>query len=174
MKPAGPVRGRLNFFKVGFALLAGAYGLLCALSPSTHRFLDGVDLVFHEAGHVFFAVLGEFIGVLGGSLMQVLVPAVAAGALLSQRQPYSACVVLIWLGQSLFNVSVYVRDARQQVLPLLGGEGTIHDWGFLLGRLGLLRWDGVLANAVYLLGLAAVLAGILGGLYFSREADADA
>ena len=31
-------------------------------------------------------------------------------------------VTLFWVGQSLFNVSVYVKDARAQALPLLGGE----------------------------------------------------
>ncbi|HTU00763.1 MAG TPA: hypothetical protein VMG58_03065 [Candidatus Sulfotelmatobacter sp.] len=173
MKSQQPRNDRLNPCRVGFALLAGAYGLRCAFSPSTYRFLDGVDLVFHEAGHVVFGFFGEFIGVLGGSLMQVLIPAVAAFALLCQRQPYSASVVLVWVGQSLFNVSVYVCDARRQALPLLGGEDVTHDWGYLLGRLGLLRWDGVLANGVYLLGLTALLAGVLGALYLSWDSVAD-
>jgi hypothetical protein len=164
---------RLNIFKAGFALLVGAYGALCALTPSTYRFLDGVDLIFHEAGHVVFGLLGEFVGILGGSLMQVLIPAVAAVGFLRQRQSYSASLVLIWVGQSLFNVSVYIRDARRQALPLLGGEDVIHDWGYLLGRLGLLRWDGGLGNAVYLLGLAALLAGMIGALYFSRDCVAE-
>ena len=43
------------------------------------------NLVFHEAGHVIFALFGRFMGVLGGSLLQVLVPLVAAAAFLRQQ-----------------------------------------------------------------------------------------
>jgi hypothetical protein len=40
------------------AALAAVYGVICAASPSTYRFLDRVDLVFHEAGHVIFGFFG--------------------------------------------------------------------------------------------------------------------
>lgn len=166
--PAGPST-RLNIFKAGFVVLVGTYGALCALSPSTYRFLDRVDLVFHEAGHVFFAVFGEFIGILGGSLMQLLIPAVVVGYFFFHQQRYSGAVTLFWVGQSLFNVSVYARDARARALPLLGGEDSFHDWNYLLGRLHLLRWDQAVGNLIYLMGLLALGASVAGGLYFSWE-----
>ena len=37
-------------------------------------FIHGIDLIFHEAGHVIFGFFGQFLAVLGGSLMQVLIP----------------------------------------------------------------------------------------------------
>ena len=40
-------------------------------------FIHGIDLVFHEAGHVIFGFFGEFLAVLGGSLTQVLMPMIA-------------------------------------------------------------------------------------------------
>lgn len=64
-----------NPLKAGFIAAVAIYGVVCGWSPSTYRFLDRVDLVFHEAGHVIFGPFGEFIGILGGSLMQVLIPA---------------------------------------------------------------------------------------------------
>ena len=80
LRPTPPaVRARLNYFKAGFIGLVGLYGVVCAVNPKTYRFLDRVDLVFHEAGHLIFGFFGEFIGVLGGSLMQVLIPAIVTG-----------------------------------------------------------------------------------------------
>lgn len=171
LKAGAPPPRRLNYLKLGFVLLVALYGVVCAASPSTYRFLDRVDLVFHEAGHPLFGLFGEFIGILGGTLMQLLIPAIVVGYFFFHQQLYSGAVSLFWLGQSLFNVSVYVRDARAQTLPLLGGEDTLHDWGYLLGRLHLLRWDQALGNLVYLVGLAALIASVLGGLYYSSEEE---
>jgi hypothetical protein len=161
----------LNPFKAGFIAIVTIYGVICAASPGTYRFLDRVDLVFHEAGHVIFGFFGEFIGVLGGSLMQVLIAAIVVVYFFARRQPYSAAITLFWVAQSLFNVSVYVRDARTRALPLLGEDISAHDWHNILGRLNLLRWDQAVGNLIYTLGLLALAASVLGGLYFSREQE---
>jgi len=158
-----------NPIKAGFAGVVAVYGGMCAAHPGTYRFLDYVNLVFHEAGHVFFAFFGEFLGILGGSILQVLIPAIVVGHFVWQGHMYSAAIALFWVGQSLFNVSVYVRDARARVLPLLGDDISAHDWYNILGRLGLLRWDQAIGNLIYLLGLALVVASVIGALYFSRE-----
>ena len=159
----------LNPYKAGFVLIVAIYGGVCAASPGTYRFLDQVDLVFHEAGHVIFGFFGEFIGILGGSIMQVLIPATVAGYFFFHRQPYSAAVTLFWVGQSLFNVSVYAKDARARVLPLLGDDISAHDWYNILSRLHLLNWDQVIGNLIYTLGLITLAASVLGGFCFSRE-----
>ena len=158
-----------NPFKAGFIAIVAIYGIVCAASPGTYRFLDRVDLVFHEAGHVIFGFLGDFIGTLGGSTMQVLIPAMIVVYFVMHRQNYSGAVTLFWVAQSLFNVSVYVKDARARVLPLLGDDISAHDWNNILGRLHLLNWDQVIGNLVYMLGLIALAASVLGGFYFSRE-----
>jgi hypothetical protein len=163
---------RVNYVKVGFIGIIGIYGIFCALSPSTYRWLDLVNLVFHEAGHAVFGFFGDFLGVLGGTLMQVLIPAIATGHFVLYGQRWSGMVTLFWVSQSLFNVSVYVKDARAQALPLLGGDGVIHDWNWLLGRLGLLSWDQVIGGAIYTMGLLVLAASILGGLYFSLNDQA--
>ena len=64
---------------------------------------------------------------------------------------------------------MYVKDARARILPLIGGEDTIHDWHWLLNRTHLLAWDQVIGNLVYATGLLALLGCILGGLYYSFE-----
>ncbi|HYW09618.1 MAG TPA: hypothetical protein VE913_21830, partial [Longimicrobium sp.] len=36
--------------------------------------LDSVDLPIHETGHLVFAPFGEFMGFLGGTLLQLILP----------------------------------------------------------------------------------------------------
>lgn len=141
-------------------LASGYEDAVAGSLPGALRFLHRVDLVFHEAGHVLFRPFGEFMTILGGSLLQVLVPAaVAAAFLVRHGDNFGASVGLWWTGQSLTDVAVYIRDARELRLPLLGG-GTgadrpgLHDWENLLSWMGLLRQERLIAAATDLAGLA--------------------
>jgi hypothetical protein len=135
----------------GLVVLLALYGALCIATPGTYRLMDGVDLAIHEAGHVFFAPFGEFVGFLGGTLLQLLMPLAFFGHFLYRGDRFSAYVVLWWVAQSLWNVSVYVADARAQALPLVGGGE--HDWAYILGRLDLLPHDTAIAGAVRMAGV---------------------
>jgi hypothetical protein len=123
------------------------------------NFLHLIDLVFHEAGHVIFGFFGQFIAVLGGSLNQVLVPAVCTAVFLARKQHGSAAVTLFWVGQNLADVAVYVADGRAMALPLLA-DGLIHDWNLILGRLGLLYHAEALGRLTFALGALAMLAAL--------------
>ena len=154
-----------RWVKVGvlWVLAVGALGI--AAGRLNAWLLDNVNLVFHEAGHVIFALGGEFIGILGGSLMQVLIPVVCGVALLQRGDPFGVALCGLWTGQSMVNVAIYVGDARQLALPLLGGEHVIHDWNYLLGKLGLLEWDRFLAGMMTLMAVLTILASaVLGTL----------
>ena len=128
-------------------------------SGITLGFLHLISLVFHEAGHVIFGFFGQFITILGGSLNQVLVPAVCTGVFLTRQQWGSASATLFWTGQSLADVAVYVYDGRAMALPLLA-EGLIHDWNFILGRLGLLYRAETLGRLTFGLGALAMAASL--------------
>ena len=123
----------------------------------TSVFLHGIDLIFHEAGHVIFGFFGEFIAVLGGSLNQVLIPAICAGYFFWHGPLASAAITLAWTGESITDVAVYVADGRARALPLLA-EGLIHDWNYLLGRTGLLGWAETLGRLTYAAGVLLILA----------------
>lgn len=134
-----------------------------------------VHLPFHEAGHVIFGILGiRFLTVLGGTLGQLLVPAVIISAFLLHRNPFGASVGVWWLGQSLMDVAVYADDARAGQLPLLGGvtgsevEGY-HDWEVMLGKLGWLAYDHFIARFFYLCGSALIVAGLAWGALLLRR-----
>lgn len=109
-------------------------------------FLHLVHLVFHEAGHVIFAWFGQFMGVLGGSLLQVLMPVIWFVAVRFWGRDAFAGALCLWLaGQSLVDVSPYINDARSLQLMLLGGgtgrEVEGHDWEYILTELNLLHKD---------------------------------
>jgi hypothetical protein len=127
-----------------------------------YHFLDGVNLAFHEAGHLFLSFGGQTLHVLGGTLGQLFFPAACAVHFLRSERPFEAALMGVWGGESLMNVARYLGDAQAQALPLVGGH--IHDWHWLLSRAGLLPWCGTFALllhvaasvlAVAALGLAA-------------------
>jgi len=125
--------------KLTVAAVASLYFLWCAYDPNQWHLIDGVNLVIHECGHLIFPPFGEFMTIAGGSLFQIIMPALFVGYFCYQRQFYSAAVVLFWVGESILNVSVYAGDAVVKQLPLLGGENSIHDWNYLLNAMDLLR-----------------------------------
>jgi hypothetical protein len=91
---------------------------------------------------------------LGGSLMQILIPAICAIYFWLHQQRASSATALFWAGESLTNVAIYVADARRIELPLIGGD---HDWNYLLDRLNLLNQADALGRLVFLLGVLAIL-----------------
>jgi hypothetical protein len=165
---------KVNYFKAGGALVMAVYGIICARDVTVPRFLDGVDLVIHEAGHLLFRWFGEFLQVLGGTVGQLFVPAAFTVYFHLRREFFSSAVTFFWCGQNLFNISVYIKDAQAMALPLVsvgGGEDTIHDWNYLLSKVGLLRWDHGIGNLVYLVGLLVMIASVVWGFYHSTEGE---
>jgi hypothetical protein len=54
------------------------YGLYYLFVPDHFGLIDSVDLAIHETGHIVFGPFGEFVGTLGGTLLQLLFPATFA------------------------------------------------------------------------------------------------
>lgn len=145
------------------ALIATSAGtillMLVALTsePGWIPVLDGVNLLFHEAGHPLFGLFGwESLGILGGTLMQLLVPLLVLGSFWLRREAPGTAAAGIWCFENLLNIARYVADARAQVLPLVGGGE--HDWADLLGRWGLLAQDANLAQGLRVIGWLGMLA----------------
>jgi len=159
--------------KLAFALLLTIYFLWIAYDPMQGSFLDNVDLPIHETGHLIFRLLGEFMGIAGGSLFQVIFPAVFVGYFLWQRSLYSAGIVLFWVGQSILNVWVYASDAVVMQLVLTSGftgsEGSFHDWNYLLTATGLIGSTKTVAGIIRFLGTSTILIASVLSVYFSFQ-----
>jgi len=130
-------------------------------------FLDLVNLAFHEFGHLVLRPFGTTLHYLGGTLGQLFVPAMLIFYFLLRRdEPSGAAFCFWWVGESLVNISVYMADARELNLPLVGGGD--HDWNELFYRFGLLGEESVarVAATTHLLGTVVMVAGLLWWTYF--------
>lgn len=127
-----------------------------------------LNLGFHEIGHIVFSPLGMFMGILGGSLLQCLVPLLSTIMFYRQRDFFGIGFCCLWFGANLMNVAVYVADARMLQLnlvsPFSGGE-IIHDWNWLLTKLGMLGADTALAFVMRIFAFASMFAFLLSGAW---------
>ena len=162
----------MRFARLGFLALLALYGVASFRTPDAGRILDGVDLAIHETGHLVFAPFGEFVGFLGGTLLQLLFPAAFVAYFLRRGERYGAAVSLWWVAQNCWNVSVYVADARAEELPLVGGGE--HDWAYLLGMMGWLRHDASIAAAVHATGVLLLVIALALGLLAALATPAEA
>lgn len=122
--------------------------------------LGGVDLGFHELGHMLTYIFPDIISALMGSVFQVAIPlGLAAYFGLRRRDLLAAGLCLAWAGTSAVDVSVYIADAPFQRLPLIGGS---HDWAYLLGPAAFDNMGGAasIAGNVKAVGAFLILAGI--------------
>ena len=132
-------------------------------------------ILFHEAGHVFFAPFGQTVGVAGGTFGQLLVPLACGVALHRRGDNFGAAIASAWLALSLIDASVYAYDAAEPVLPLIGGgtgADSFHDFVFLFERTGQLahaRGWAVLMKVVGGLALSASLAWAAVLLFLQSE-----
>lgn len=144
--------------------------LIRGLPEINYSIMHTINLVFHEAGHMIFMPLGRFMMIAGGSLMQLIVPAVVLWAFVHRNaNPFGGAVAAWWFGQSLMDLAPYIFDARAQAMLLLGG-GTgrdrpgSHDWNNLLRDMGLLdNYRGVAWFVDFLAATIMIAALIWGG-----------
>ena len=138
-----------------FVLSALFLWLLLASEPGWVPLLDGANLMFHEAGHMIYGILGPRVEPWGGTLGQLTMPLVALGVFAFQGNVVSMSVAGIWLGENFFNIARYVADARVQNLPLVGGG--YHDWYHILGGMNILHKDTAIAKTLTTVGWTIIL-----------------
>jgi hypothetical protein len=171
-----PGRGeKWSLVKLVCTAAAAAYFFWGAWHAGSWQFLDNVTLIFHEAGHIIFLPFGTFLNIAGGTILQIMIPAVIILYFARNGKMYSASFILFWLGESFLNASVYAADAPYMRLELLGGDTSGHDWRGMLDYLDIPVSTGTDIGAVLrIFGLAiTVLAAIL-CFYYSRRRFSDA
>lgn len=169
--------GSFDYAKVAvviiFALYFFSYAIHSETIYNTPNFIDSiinsVNLAIHEAGHACFFFFGNFIYVLGGSLLQVLIPIIFAGYFFIKSENFSGSLLLFWVGQNLINVSVYAGDAVVMQLPLLGGDNSGHDWHYLLSVTGLLDYTKVISGVIYIVGFLLIALATALSFFFARK-----
>ncbi len=164
--------GRVLFF-----LITVIWGLTFVLMPMASNYVFEsiwhlINLPFHEFGHILFRPFGRLMASLGGSITQVLMPAICLAVfLIKTRDTFAASFCLWWSGQNFMDLAPYINDARSLTLPLLGGNTGrsspygFHDWEFILQETKLLRYDYVLANVADKIGRFFIVVAFLWGGY---------
>jgi hypothetical protein len=130
-----------------------------------NSFLGGLNLGIHEFGHLICQPFGQLITILGGSLVQCLVPAISVFMFWRQRDYFAWTFSLVWLSTNMEGVARYIADARKLELELVspfGGDGeTIHDWNWLLNHWDILMYEQEIAHwlRVFAIGVSVVGVG---------------
>lgn len=154
--------GSNNFLPWIFSALFLPLIICLAFNEGKFFIVDYVNLLIHEGGHGIFGIFGiKYLHALGGTIMQLLIPAMFVVFNYLKKKRVAAQIFLIWLGQNFINVSVYAADARAQKLPLLGGSKVYHDWNYLLSEIGLLEYDNVIGQIFYFLGMITLVMSLL-------------
>ena len=165
----------MTYFKLIFLVLISAYVLNCGLYPYEYHFIDGVNVLFHEAGHPIFGLFGnEFLMVMGGTLGQLIMPLIVVFYFFFTGQRYSSAIAGLWFSENFFPISVYAKDAVAMELPLVGNGDRIHDWNYMLDRLNLLSQDQRIGNIIHDTGLIFAAIFFLVGIWYSRATVSEA
>jgi hypothetical protein len=121
--------------------------------------LDYLNLPLHAFGHILFSLFGQVISLLGGTIVQLLVPLALLLYFLVRKLYFAAGVGLFWLGDNLIITGVYMQDARAQTIHLLGEK--IHDWNFLFLHMGILPDDLLIGEFFSALGILFLFSALI-------------
>jgi hypothetical protein len=133
------------------------------------RILDAAYLVVHEAGHPLFSYLGvEIITVLGGTIMQLLVPILLALSFAWRGHTLGTAFCGWATFNSLTGVAIYMMDARAKGLALVSpgmasdDEGIGHDWEYIFHWIGhgMIQHDQQLGHVTMWIAWAGMFASI--------------
>ena len=127
--------------------------------------LDNVHLPIHEGGHLLFGWLGDTLGLWGGTLLQLLVPALLAASFAVRRELPGTTFCAFAFFHSLAGVATYMADALQLELPLVtvGGSGdeAEHDWVRIFSSLGVLPHAIQIGNFTRLVAWAGMVGTVV-------------
>jgi hypothetical protein len=139
--------------------LVSAYVVWLAFAYEYH-FLDGVNLAFHEAGHLFLGFMGRTVHFLGGTIGQLFFPVACAIHFIQSGKHFEGWLMGVWFAESLMNTARYLGDAQAMSLPLVGGH--IHDWNWLLTRWGGLSSCETIATTLHVAAVGIAVACLIG------------
>ena len=153
----GPWKAVSRSACIAWLVCYGLFLLYALADRSGFLFLDYVNLIIHEGGHIFFGLFGSYtLTILGGTLGELLVPLFCAASFFWRREPTGVAFSLFWFFENFLYIGVYMADARTEALPLVGsGE---HDWEILFTQWNLLIHDQQIGATMRMLGWLGMLA----------------
>ncbi|WP_419163484.1 hypothetical protein [Candidatus Palauibacter sp.] len=133
-----------------------------------YHWVDGINLLIHEGGHLVFSLFGETLGVLAGPLLQLAVPFFITFRLWRRGEAVPAAVGALWSAESLMYTAEYMADANRLALPLIGDHP--HDWRNLLDRADALGSAEEIGLVLHLVASAAAMGTVWWTIRHESEA----
>jgi hypothetical protein len=153
--------------RTAFILWLSFYALLLlylAAHFSVPTLLDNVHLPIHEGGHLLFSWLGEKPELWGGTILQLLVPALLAATFIARGDLPGTTFCCVGFFHSLNGVATYMIDALRRELPLVtvgaSADEAQHDWVRIFSDLGVLPHAIQIGNVVRLLAWCGLLGSV--------------
>ncbi|MBI4461164.1 MAG: hypothetical protein HY648_14045 [Acidobacteria bacterium] len=125
--------------------------------------IDHVNLIVHEAGHLLFGWFGSTPGLLGGTLLELLIPLLLAVYFAFQRHVTATAFASFFFFENFLYIAAYMADARSRALPLVTIGDPLaggHDWFLIFYRWGILEYDTAIAGVTRALGWAGMIATV--------------
>ena len=107
LKTVGPRRVGLVLMSVYTAWLVLLY---------RYHFIDNINLLIHEAGHLVFAPFGDVLGMLGGTILQLAFPLFFFVYFWKRAQRFEAAVCGLWSAESEAAIKKLSRDEKLRLI----------------------------------------------------------
>ncbi len=142
--------GKIWYFRLIVLIIMLYLSYKIISSDDYYSLFSGINLAFHEMGHIIFRFGGDIVTALGGTIMQLLIPIAAMIVFIKTPDFTGIPFSLLWLSSNLFYVSWYMRDASSMELPLvsIGGGDAYHDWNYLFNHWGILGKEIMISNII--------------------------
>ncbi|HEY7402478.1 MAG TPA: hypothetical protein VIB39_03075 [Candidatus Angelobacter sp.] len=135
--------------------------------------LDNVHLPIHEGGHLLFGWLGETLGLWGGTLLQLIVPALLAVSFAARQELPGTTFCAFAFFHSLTGVATYMADALRLELPLVtvgaAADEAQHDWVRIFSSLGVLPHAIQIGDATRLIAWAGMIGSVAWFVWRQRQ-----
>ena len=141
---------------IGWTTLFVIFLIYAALNSGAFLILDYANLMIHEVGHPAFSWAGYYTMILGGTLMQLIVPIACTLVFIRRGETTAVAATAFWTFENLLYVAAYMADARRSAIPLVGADER--DWTILFTHWGVIQHD--LTIAAWTRGIGWV--GMLG------------
>ena len=156
---------------VGWCAAFALFLVNASLDTDGFLFIDNANLMIHEAGHTFFSWAGYYTQILGGTLMQLIVPLACTLLFIRRGDTTAVAATTFWGFQNLLYIGIYMADARRSALPLVGSDES--DWTILFSYWGVLHHDVTIAAWTSGVGWVGMLGTVtwLVWMHFRSEAQ---
>lgn len=154
---------------IGWTIAFVAFMLYARANSSGFLFIDNANLMIHEVGHTMFSWAGYTMTILGGTLLQVMVPLACALFFIRSGQTTAVACASFWLFENLLYVATYMADARRSALPLVGSDES--DWTILFTQWGVLQNDLTIAAWTRGIGWIGMLFSVLWLIYMHLTSE---